>query len=445
LCNDYLTHNISIREIGRSSLNNTTYFTKQINLTDFNNIITIDTHSNAIDIYLLSPTETFSRANGIPGNALAIGGDFVGTSVLSHEFGHCLGLFHTHSGRGCGDNENCAENINGTNCSTCGDLICDTPADPCLSGNVTTNCEYTGSSDFHPDVHNIMSYAPPTCLTHLTTGQNDRMHSTIMNSSIILARSFDPDISGTSVVCASGTTFTIAYLPSGYTVSWTCTSTNNNLSIDSSTGYAHATSNISGTGTITAVLHTACGNLTLPAKTVWVGLPLITSISGPSSVGINEPASFTAQLSLDSSPTSYYWTTSPSSGVTIYPDGRYASMSFANSGTYQVVARAQNSCGWSDYFITYVDVTDGYYLAISPNPTTTEATIELVSTSTEKATKETEWDLEVYDAMQSMKAKVEKIKNNKQTLNTQGWKEGVYIVRAIIGKDVITGKLVVKP
>ncbi len=46
LCNDYLTHNISIREIGRSSLNNTTYFTKQINLTDFNNIITIDTHSN---------------------------------------------------------------------------------------------------------------------------------------------------------------------------------------------------------------------------------------------------------------------------------------------------------------------------------------------------------------------------------------------------------------
>jgi hypothetical protein len=120
-------------------------------------------------------------------------------------------------------------------------------------------------------------------------------------------------------------------------------------------------------------------------------------------------------------------------------------MSFANSGTYQVVARAHNSYGWSDYFITYIDVPDGYYLSISPNPTTTEATIELVGTSTEKVTKETEWDLEVYDAMQTMKAKVQKIKGNKQTLNTSGWKEGVYIVRAIIGKDVISGKLVVKP
>ncbi|MBA4408090.1 MAG: T9SS type A sorting domain-containing protein [Bacteroidota bacterium] len=179
-------------------------------------------------------------------------------------------------------------------------------------------------------------------------------------------------------------------------------------------------------------------------KTVWVGTPVVTSITGPSTVSINQPASFTAQLSLDSYPDSYYWTTSPSSGVTIYPDGRYASMSFANSGTYQVVTRAHNNCGWSDYSITYVDVPDGYYLAISPNPTSTEATIELVNTSTEKAVKETEWDLEVYDAMQSMKAKVQKIKDNKQMLSTMGWKEGVYVVRAIIGKDIITGKLVVK-
>ena len=91
-----------------------------------------------------------------------------------------------------------------------------------------------------------------------------------------------------------------------------------------------------------------------------------------------------------------------------------------------------------------MNVSNGYYLSISPNPITTEATIELVSTSTEKAMKETEWDLEVYDAMQTMKSKVQKIKSNRQTLSTSGWKDGVYIVRAIIGKDVISGKLVVK-
>jgi len=179
---------------------------------------------------------------------------------------------------------------------------------------------------------------------------------------------------------------------------------------------------------------------------VWVGAPpVITSISGPSSVSVNQPASFTAQLlSFDSSPDSYFWTTSPSSGVTIYPDGRYASISFTNSNTYQVVAKAHNSCGWSDYALTYVTVSGGYYLAISPNPATTEATVELISTSTEKNMEETEWDLEVYDAIQSMKTKTQKIKGNKQTISTSGWKYGVYIVRAIVGKDIISEKLVVK-
>lgn len=249
-----------------------------------------------------------------------------------------------------------------------------------------------------------------------------------------------PYLSGPSLVCSSGQ-FTVNNV-GGATVSWTCSGS---VTFDHQTGSPKTfTANGTGTGTIQAILISGCGNITLPTKTVWVGTPVVTSITGPSTVSINQPASFTAQLSLDSYPDSYYWTTSPSSGVTIYPDGRYASMSFANSGTYQVIARAHNGCGWSDYVITYVDVTDGYYLAITPNPTTTEATIGLVNTSTEKATKETEWDLEVYDAMQSMKAKVEKIKNNKQTLNTSGWKEGVYIVRAIIGDEVITEKLLVK-
>ncbi len=256
----------------------------------------------------------------------------------------------------------------------------------------------------------------------------------------------NPYITGNPIVCSSGTSFNLNNVPSGNAVTWQYSS---NLSpSDIHANPCTFTSTGNGSGWVNAVVSTPCGNSTtfqVSQYPIWRGTPIITSISGPASVGTIQPASFTAQLSLDSYPDNYSWTTSPSSGVTIYPDGRYASMSFANSGTYQVVARAHNGCGWSDYFVTYVDVLDGYYLAISPNPTTTEATIELVNTSTEKATEEIEWNLEVYDAMQSMKAKVEKIKNNKQTLNTQGWKEGVYIVRAIIGKDVVTGKLVVKP
>ncbi|BBE17263.1 autotransporter protein [Aquipluma nitroreducens] len=275
------------------------------------------------------------------------------------------------------------------------------------------------------------------------TGCNDSKTSSLPVTSYMVPPS--TTITGDPIVCSSGTQFKVDNVANGCSVTWQCSS---NLSFDNQPGTPKTFTAIgTGAGWIKAnVTATACGTtVLLPTKNIiWVGAPVITYISGPSSVNVNQPASFTAQLSFDSSPTNYYWTTSPSSGVTIYPDGRYASMSFANLGTYQVVARAQNSCGWSDYVITYVNVSNGYYLSISPNPITTEATIELVSTSTEKAMKETEWDLEVYDAMQTMKSKVQKIKSNRQTLSTSGWKDGVYIVRAIIGKDVISGKLVVK-
>jgi hypothetical protein len=141
-CQDYLEHQIVIRVTGQSNLNNTTFYNGMIDA-NYSSLVNTDTHSDAIDIYLLSPNDTYSRAVNIPGIALAVGGSHQGTSVLSHEFGHCLGLFHTHSGRGCNDYINCEEDIDGSNCSTCGDLVCDTPADPCLSGNVNINCDYS--------------------------------------------------------------------------------------------------------------------------------------------------------------------------------------------------------------------------------------------------------------------------------------------------------------
>lgn len=122
LIEDYLEHQIYIKIIGQSDLNNSIYYN---GMTDANyvNLISTNTHDEAIDIYLLSPNDNYSRASGIPGIALAVGGNYEGTSVLSHEFGHCLGLYHTHSGSGCNDYLNCSENIDGSNCDICGDLV----------------------------------------------------------------------------------------------------------------------------------------------------------------------------------------------------------------------------------------------------------------------------------------------------------------------------------
>ncbi len=101
-----------------------------------------------------------------------------GNSAIQHEFGHYFGLWHTFSN--CRDHENpevCYENVNQTvypNCREVADLLCDTPADPGLDYQLSTNCEFQGTGSncaqqspcrdshgdhYDPDTHNYMSYA----------------------------------------------------------------------------------------------------------------------------------------------------------------------------------------------------------------------------------------------------------------------------------------------
>lgn len=124
----------------------------------------------------------------------------------------------------------------------------------------------------------------------------------------------------------------------------------------------------------------------------------------------------------------------------------------------RVEVEATTCCGVTasiiiDYF--YSDYCgSSYSMSFSPNPSTGETTLtlELVSTDSELESNaiepafenNEEWDLEVYDAMQNLKHKKTKLKGKSTTINTQSWKEGVYMVRAKYKDQIITGKLVVK-
>lgn len=98
-------------------------------------------------------------------------------STLAHEIGHYMGLMHTHGGSS-------DELVDGSNCSTEGDLICDTPADPGLSGLVDTACMYTGTAldannqPYQPDPTNIMSYSRKVCRTAFTPTQYSMINAT---------------------------------------------------------------------------------------------------------------------------------------------------------------------------------------------------------------------------------------------------------------------------
>ncbi|MBN2612754.1 MAG: hypothetical protein JXB00_14450 [Bacteroidales bacterium] len=87
----------------------------------------------------------------------------ISASILIEQFGHFFNLYHTH------ETGFAKELVNGSNCATAGDLCCDTPADPNLTGKVSFDCQYSSTEkdsndDYYlPTVYNYMSFAPDAC------------------------------------------------------------------------------------------------------------------------------------------------------------------------------------------------------------------------------------------------------------------------------------------
>lgn len=101
-------------------------------------------------------------------------------AIAIHEIGHFLSLRHTHEFYTV---PGLAEHVDGSNCATAGDYICDTPASPdlSLSGLLDLDCNYTGDLTdplgvpYEPSTDNHMSYAFNQCRDNFTSGQFDRM------------------------------------------------------------------------------------------------------------------------------------------------------------------------------------------------------------------------------------------------------------------------------
>ena len=123
----------------------------------------------------------------IPNTFCSIARGNIGIGSVSHETGHCMGLLHTH--QGCGNSF-----IDGTDCGSTGDEVCDTPADPwCFNGQSCfsrTGCSYTGTcqdaankTNWSPPYNNIMSYwVQAGCAKiNFTSGQFSRI-ATYLNS-----------------------------------------------------------------------------------------------------------------------------------------------------------------------------------------------------------------------------------------------------------------------
>ncbi len=132
----------------------------------------------------------------------------VSTTTIAHEVGHCLGLSHTFAGGKCPADANSelaptldmqGNYVNSANCSTSGDFVCDTPAEPAGSGSsecyqYLLNCQFQNPNNYldfagNPYIDpenvlakNIMSY---NCAETFTDGQNMRIRDMIAGAPIL--------------------------------------------------------------------------------------------------------------------------------------------------------------------------------------------------------------------------------------------------------------------
>ncbi len=113
------------------------------------------------------------------------------TRTLVHELGHYFNLLHTFQNSTA---SNLTEReyvtrdpLQGANCATTGDLLCDTPADPFGRDSLSLfGCSFQGTARdpqgnlYNPSLSNIMSYYPITCGNVFTNGQYTRMQDGLL-------------------------------------------------------------------------------------------------------------------------------------------------------------------------------------------------------------------------------------------------------------------------
>jgi subtilisin family serine protease len=263
-------------------------------------------------------------------------------------------------------------------------------------------------------------------------------------------------LSGPTLVCSSGSSYSIQNVPTGATITWTPSPNITRVSTQGSNPCIFE-ANEYGNGWIDATINNGCTTITLPRKNVSTDMPGISQLHDPNcnycqvSYG-NVGTTYMIAALTDNTSTyayDYYWEIYPPEGSGWdegYADyGKQIYYSPPVEGTYIVKLRQYWDCGWSDFSVEEFEFYGGYGLSFTPNPASGETLLTIEPKVEEKTfDSDIDWNMEIYSETQLLITKQTGLHGKSAKIRTAGWREGVYLVRVKYKDEVLTGKLVVK-
>ena len=374
--------------------------------------------------------------------------------------GHVLGLYHTHHGTYSGETSSstCAELVNGSNSDVCGDLIEDTPADPFLGFNVnpiTGQWLSSGATDangdpYQPDTHLIMSYTHPLCMSYFSTKQGEKMRYAIQNIPALQNATISADmIVGPKIISTNGVYY-INDLPSCLTVEWSLSDIYYNQNCLWQNNPSPNECKITRDSNHDMIYEELTATIKYNGVAVQTLTKNICAYAGFKGTYISSLGSgvFNAPNPILTEPNTYVHLLSPSLIGATYSYTGDATPTYWLPG-YDTLDVGMPSTGSTILIHVYCTNGEDFYLPIIKygNPYNLFVVFDgdiMTITLDESVSEEQAWTFELYNMVNGEKVITQNVSGNSISLNTSGWKRGLYAVRATIDKEVLIEKVVVK-
>ena len=198
-------------------------------------------------------------------------------------------------------------------------------------------------------------------------------------------------VSGSTLVCSSGTTFTVNNLPTGSSIlTW---DKSDNLSLVSATGNTAVFASVfaaNSAGWVQPTIITTCDTVKVPKYVVWVGTPQITNqkIDGVSSsnMAVCPGNHYLTVTPVGGNAGSATWTVP--AGIVYMVGTNQLDFTFPTSSTgFSITCRSTNSCGTGTNASFYLSkktygCPSSLSMVLYPNPASTDVTININENST---------------------------------------------------------------